>query len=246
MPEDAAGWRLELDEGPVISGPAGLRIATVFADGSDVVPLAADVRTCLDRFASRLADAGAYVDAVPLPVPLADGLKTWQEITMPIFGVFLPEADYAAFAELEGVSGDDPATVGLRAMASRYRTVTRATELRQRQRAAWADFFGSYDAVLAPVMPTAAFPHDTDRPMAERLLDVDGVAVPHYVAAAWCCAVGSALLPVAALPVGPGEAGLPVGVQVIGPFLSDLRLLRIAEVLDGAAGPGFLPPPPLS
>ncbi|MGO8961243.1 MAG: amidase family protein [Streptosporangiaceae bacterium] len=243
VPEDAAGWRLELDEGPVIGGPAGLRIATVFADGSDVVPLAADVRTCLDRFASRLADAGAHVDAVRLPVPLADGLKIWQEITMPIFGLGLPEAEFAVFAELENASGEDPATVALRAMASRYRTVARATEIRQRQRGAWADFFGRYDAVLAPVMPTAAFPHDTNRPMAERLLDVDGVAVPHYVAAAWCCAVGSALLPVVTLPVGPGQAGLPVGVQVIGPFLSDLRLLRIADVLDAAAGPGFTPPP---
>jgi hypothetical protein len=33
-------------------------------------------------------------------------------------------------------------------------------------------------------------------------------------------------------------------VQVIGPFLGDLRLLRIAELLDAAAGPGFIPPPP--
>ena len=119
----------------------------------------------------------------------------------------------------------------------------RATEARQRQRAAWADFFGRYDAVLAPVMPTAAFAHDTDRPIAERVLDVDGAPVPHLIAAAWCCAVGSALLPVVALPVGPGPAGLPVGVQVIGPFLSELRLLRIAEILDATAGPGFSSPP---
>jgi Asp-tRNA(Asn)/Glu-tRNA(Gln) amidotransferase A subunit family amidase len=34
-----------------------------------------------------------------------------------------------------------------------------------------------------------------------------------------------------------------VGVQVIGPFLSDLRLLRIAEILDAAVGQGFIPPP---
>ena len=49
---------------------------------------------------------------------------------------------------------------------------------------------------------------------------------------------------------GPGDdrrelepPGLPVGVQVIGPFLSDMRLLRIAELLDSAAGPGFTAPP---
>jgi amidase len=50
------------------------------------------------------------------------------------------------------------------------------------------------------------------------------------------------LLPVVALPVGLTESGLPVGVQVVGPFLSDLRLLRIAELLDAAAGPGFIAP----
>jgi amidase len=92
-------------------------------------------------------------------------------------------------------------------------------------------------------MPTAAFSHDTDLPMAERLLDIDGVPVPHFVAAAWCGAIGAVLLPAVALPTGPTQAGLPVGVQLIGPFLSDLRLLRIAGLADEAAGPGFTPPP---
>jgi amidase len=45
------------------------------------------------------------------------------------------------------------------------------------------------------------------------------------------------------LPTGPTPDGLPVGIQVIGPFLSDLRLLNIAELLDAGAGPGFTPPP---
>ena len=108
---------------------------------------------------------------------------------------------------------------------------------------AWADFFGRYDVVLVPVMPVAAFPHDTDAPFDRRMLDVDGVTVPHHLAAAWVCAIGVMLLPVVTLPVGLTESGLPVGVQVVGPFLSDLRLLRIAELLDAAAGPGFSPPP---
>jgi Asp-tRNA(Asn)/Glu-tRNA(Gln) amidotransferase A subunit family amidase len=55
--------------------------------------------------------------------------------------------------------------------------------------------------------------------------------------------IGAMLLPVVTLPTGLTEAGLPVGVQVIGPFLADLRLLRIAELLDTAAGPRFSPPP---
>jgi amidase len=47
------------------------------------------------------------------------------------------------------------------------------------------------------------------------------------------------------VPVGVTPAGLPAGVQIVGPFLSDLRLLRLAEVIDTAAGPGFTPPPAL-
>jgi amidase len=215
-------------------------VAVALGDGVDMVRIASDVRGQLGGFAARLSAAGAEVEEARLPVPLADGLATWRDVTMPIIGTGLPDA---VFAALENVPGDDPMQAMERAMASRFRDVLTATNLRQRQRVAWAEFFRGYDIVLAPVMPVAAFPHDTDRPFGERLLDVDGVAVPYPLAAAWVCAIGVMLLPVVTLPVGLTESGLPVGVQVVGPFLSDLRLLRIAEVLDAAAGPGFIAPP---
>jgi amidase len=240
--EDAAAWRLNLDAGPQIGGVSELRIATVFGEGTDVVPLAADVRASLSSFAERIAAAGARVDAVPLPVSLAEGFGTWLDVTMPIMGAGLPDAEFAELAQLENAPGDDLALAAGRALTSRYRSWIAAVDRRQRQRLAWARFFERYDVVLAPVMPTAAFPHDTDRPLAERSIDVDGVAVPHLVLTAWCGAVGAMLLPVVVLPAGLNQSGLPIGVQVIGPFLGDLRLLRIAEILDAAAGPGFVPP----
>jgi amidase len=243
LPDAAAGWRLELNPGTDLTGVHQLRIATVFGEGADILPVAAEVRASLESFAGRLAAAGAQVDAVGLPVPLADAFRTWRDLALPIIGAGLPEDAYAELAKLENVPGDsDELRVG-RALASRYRTWTRAADLREQQRAAWAELFAGYDAVLAPVMPTAAFAHDTDRPLAERLLDIDGRQVSHFFAAAWCGAIGAMLLPAVALPAGQTEAGLPVGVQVIGPFLSDLRLLRIAGLADEAAGPGFRPPP---
>ena len=181
---------------------------------------------------------------MPLPVPLADGLRSWQELVLPIIGAGLSDEDFAAFAELEAVPGDDPMLTAGRALASRYRSWARANANRQRQRAAWAALFHQYDCVLAPVMTaTTAFPHDTDRPITDRALDVDGTAVPHLIAMAWCGAIGSAPLPVGDPADRTHPGGLPVGVQVIGPFLSDLRLLQIAELLQAAAGTGFTPPP---
>jgi amidase len=233
-----------LDPGPELGldDISRLRVATVFGDGTDVTPVAADVRANLDSFAGRLEQAGARVDAVPLPVPLAEGFRVWRDLVMPILGAGLPDHTYAELVGQADTGGDSPALMIATAMTSRYRSWLNAADVREHQRAAWARLFDQYDVVLAPVMPTTAFPHDTDGPMAERVLDVDGVAVPHFLAAAWCGAIGAALLPVVALITGPTTAGLPAGVQVIGPFLSDLRLLRIAEVLDAAAGPGFTPP----
>lgn len=243
VPENAAGWHLQLDEGPALDDARTLRVATVFDQGNDLLPIANDVLAKLEAFTGRLADAHTPAEAVSLPVPLADGLRAWQELVLPIIGTGLADDVFASFTELDAVPGDDPTLNSGQALVSRYRSWARANALRQHQRVAWAALFEHYDVVLAPVMPTAAFPHDTDRPMTDRLLDVDGASVPHLIALAWCGAIGSVLLPVVTLPMGPTPQGLPVGVQIIGPFLSDLRLLRIAALLDDVAGPGFTPPP---
>jgi amidase len=243
LPEDAAAWRLDLDPGPDLGKVSELRIATVFTEGTDVVPVAGDVRACLQDFATRLATAGATVDPVPLPVPLAEGFRVWRDIVVAITGAGLPEHEFARLIERGAAQSNDRAARMARTLTSRYRDWIAAVDRRETQRQAWARLFADYDAVLAPVMPTAAFPHDTERPMADRVLDVDGTEVPYLSAMAWCGAIGAVMLPVVTLPTGRTKTGLPVGVQVIGPFLSDMRLLRIAELLDTAAGPGFTAPP---
>ena len=90
VPEDAPGWRLELDAGPAIDDVRALRIATVFDEGSDVLPLDETSAPTSRRSSARIVDAGARVDAVALPVPLADGVRSWQELVCPIFGMGLP------------------------------------------------------------------------------------------------------------------------------------------------------------
>ena len=51
--------------------------------------------------------------------------------------------------------------------------------------------------------------------------------------------------PVELVCAGRTDAGLPVGVQVVGPWLQDVRLLEIAAKIDAAIG-GFTPPPAYS
>jgi Asp-tRNA(Asn)/Glu-tRNA(Gln) amidotransferase A subunit family amidase len=51
-------------------------------------------------------------------------------------------------------------------------------------------------------------------------------------------------LPALTVPAGLDEQGLPVGVQLVGPRWSEVRLLEIADALEAAGVlPGFTRPP---
>ena len=50
-------------------------------------------------------------------------------------------------------------------------------------------------------------------------------------------------LPSTAVPVGRDNDGLPIGLQVLGPYLEDYTPLRFASLLEKAGLAGFAPPP---
>jgi amidase len=238
--DEAVAWRLELPAGPPVEELAGLRVG-VTLDDSDF-PVSGEVRDVLQRLADRVADAGAQVVEVPLPVDLGDGFRTWIDLVLPIVGALLPDEEFAAFCGLDGIVDESLGVRAGQALVSRWRTRREADERRQHQRRRWAELFDDHDVVLAPPMVVPAFPHDHERPFAERTLDYDGHSAEHLELTAWCAAIGVMLLPVVCLPAGRTRDGLPVGVQCIGPFLSDRRLVGIARLLD-TTGERFVPPP---
>ena len=52
-------------------------------------------------------------------------------------------------------------------------------------------------------------------------------------------------LPATVAPIGHSEQGLPIGVQIIGPYLEDRTTIEFARLIEGEFG-GFVPPPTLS
>ena len=81
--------------------------------------------------------------------------------------------------------------------------------------------FEQVDVLAAPVSPTVAFPLGAklDDPRAMHLVDIFAVGAP------------LAGLPALALPAGFSD-GLPVGFQLMGPALSDVRLLELAQAFQ--------------
>ena len=96
--------------------------------------------------------------------------------------------------------------------------------------------------MLCPVSPTTAFPHDHSAHQWARTITVDGVEHDYSDQLVWAGPATAPGLPATAAPIARSPAGLPIGVQLIGPLLEDYTPIRFAELLEREFG-GFTPPP---
>ena len=86
--------------------------------------------------------------------------------------------------------------------------------------------FGEVDAIVTPTAPTAAFKlgEKTDDPLAMYLADIYTVTA----SLAGICGV--------TVPCGATSAGLPVGMQVLGPHFGEGMAFRVARAVEAAQG----------
>ena len=129
----------------------------------------------------------------------------------------------------------------LRAGVLHHRDWLAANEARHRMRLAWAEFFSKYDLLLCPVAPTPALPHDQQGERHERTFVINGARRPVTDHLFWAGYSGASYLPSTAAPCGFTPAGLPVGVQIVGPQYGDLTCLGFATLLEREFQ-AFVPP----
>ena len=131
-----------------------------------------------------------------------------------------------------------------RAISGSHLDWMRLEQQRAALRARWADWSSSWDVLLCPVTPTPALPHDHEGDFFTRTIDVNGESRPYFDNIAWTGLIGNMGLPSAVPPLGLTAAGLPVGVQVVAPYLHDRTAVQVAglisETVDGA---GYRVPP---
>lgn len=115
-------------------------------------------------------------------------------------------------------------------------------EQRSRMQLLWADFFRDYDLLLCPAAATAAFTHNQTGERWERMVMVNGKPQPSTTQMFWAGYSGMAYLPSTVAPAGLTAAGLPVGVQIVGPQYGDRTCIAFAKLLEQEFL-GFQPPP---
>jgi amidase len=154
---------------------------------------------------------------------------------------------------LPGLAADDDGLMTnlIRGASQRHRDWNIVNERRAQLRARWDAFFRDFDVLLLPVMPTAAFPHDHSE-IATRTIAVNGQPLPYLQQLFWAGLATVAYLPAVAAPVGfardgfakagLSKSGLPVGIQIVAPYLEDRTAIAFAAALAREAG-GFVAPP---
>lgn len=212
-PDDAPGWRLELPP-PRAVELADFRVAAWLDDS--FCPVDDSVSAVLQHVVGALEDAGARIDHTARP-----------ELD--------PRSASVDGSNLIGAATDiSDMQEGMSHLQWDVMNRQRG-ELRQR----WSKFFGDIDVLLCPVSPVPAFQHvhsSQGSNWAHSVLsDFDDMPYRHMLR--WNTLIGSAYLPATVPPVGRTAAGLPVGIQVVAPFLHDRTALafarRITEVIGG-------------
>jgi amidase len=239
---DALAYRLMLPP-PRHTDLKDFRVLVV--DEHPLLPTAGTVRSALDGVAKRLAKIGVKVARTsPLLPDLALIGRVYTQLWMAIVGGDLPDDVYARQQSAAATLPPDAiglAAIGLRGRVTSHREWIRTDRIRTGIADRWRRFFGAWDVVLCPVMPTPAFAHDHSDRNARRIT-VDGAEVPYGDQTMWISIATLTGLPATAMPIGLSNEGLPFGMQIIGPRLEDRTTIAFAELVEREFG-GFAVPP---
>ncbi|OBA96286.1 amidase [Mycobacteriaceae bacterium 1482268.1] len=239
---EAIGWRLELPP-PRATTLGDLRLALWLDDPA--YPVDAEVSTVLASAVDTLRAGGAQlVDARPA-VDLTDVVRLYQQFLYPILLSTMGKRSFDKMTALADSLADDddrPLARTARFTTQRYREWMFANEKREQLRALMAEFFAGVDALVMPVAMVPAIPHDHSEPFPERTLTVNGAVRPYTDLMAWVALATLAHLPATVVPVGRTASGLPVGIQIVGPYLEDRTTLAVGRLVEERLG-GFSPPP---
>ncbi len=236
-------WRLDLPA-PRREKLSDYRVAAWIDD--DAFPVDPAVRSVLAGAVQALRSAGASIDDGARPaLRLADIFDTYFRLLSPVMAAGFPREQFDAALELARLmpaDARDSLTVMSRYGTAMHRDWLAANEWRERIRAAFADFFTRYDVLLTPVTAVTAIAHDHSEPMPMRTVATSAGERPYMDLLGWISPATCALLPATVAPVGRSSDGMPVGMQIVGPYLEDRTTIDFARRMAEAVG-GFVAPP---
>jgi len=241
---EGGGYRLALPP----SRHKNLRSFRVLVtDTHPLMPTNRVVRTAIGRLAERLEKTGVKVARASVLLPnLVESARLYVMLLASVKGAGLPCDRYAEAQRLAtALTPDDHslAAAHTRGSVISHRDWLTIDEARARLRQQWSLLFREWDVMVYPPAAVPAFPHDHSLPIEARHLEIDGKSYPYSDACfVWADPATTCGLPATVAPIDLSPTGLPIGVQIIGPYLEDRTTITFAALLEREFG-GFLAPP---
>ena len=230
----AYGWTLPA---PRKAKLTDYRIGYVIDD--PFCPVDAPVKECLAVAIEELRKHGVQlVEGWPPEVNPLHHFETFAWLLAAFLSQTVPDASFSGMQKAAASGANDPWTSGTTAL---HRDWLRQSAERLKARAVWQSYFRSHDAFLMPASFVAAFPHDHQDMNSRRLTTTQGER-PYGDLARWASFATLTGCPATVAPVGLTSTGLPVGIQIMGPFLEDATTIDIAGKMADLIG-GFVAPP---
>jgi amidase len=205
-------------------------------------PVASDVGEIMAEAITALRQAGASVEeGWPPGVAPAEQYDTYVYLLNSVFAFQL--RDDRIEQVRQRATNQDGTYQARRALAwtAPHKHFLAAERRRMVARAAWQQYFDTHDAFLLPTAFVTAFPHNHSANWDNRALTTPQGARPYQDLLFWISFATLTGLPATTAPVGLTRAGLPVGIQIIGPYLEDATPIDLAGKLADVLG-GFRPP----
>jgi amidase len=241
--EAGKAYRLELPA-PRHSALKDFRVVVI--DTDPVMPTDSVVRGSIEKLAGNLGRAGVRIERHSELLPdFAASTGLYMRMLMSFLSASFPPDVYAgAHAAAQAIAPSDTSLGAerLRGIAMSHRDWVMADGARARLRAQWRELFKQYDAVICPVMPTPAYKHDHSPDQESRRIHVDGEPHVYPNQLSWPGIATLPGLPSTAIPTGFSPDRLPLGVQIVGPWLEDRTTIKLAELIEREFG-GFKRPP---
>jgi amidase len=200
-----------------------------------------EIQAALERLTGDLSRLGArVVMGPPAGIDLAESYALFRSVMGVIVSSRWPAEKRAEAAARKRATGDRFHAAEARGFEATSGDYLLIHEQRETLRATWREFFREFDLLLTPATISPAFEH-TDVPPGERKLCIDGREMEFDYMSFYPGLSNLPGHPAVAFPAGMTDAGLPIGLQAIGPFLEDRTPIRFAQLVEREFG-GFLPP----
>ncbi len=236
-PDESVAWRWSLP------APRGARISDYrigFMFDDRACPVSAEVRAVLDSAVEVLGRAGVEIQpGWPSSLIPDQQYKAYRSLSLARKALRSPGGRKAQ--RLNALMDDD--TPG--GWANLKKQLFSSKGAGAAARHLWREYFQTHDAFLLPATFIPAFPHDHSEPWEDRWLQTSEGPQPYLNLPYWVSFATLAGLPATCAPVGFTPQGLPVGIQIVGPYLEDAIPIdlagRLADLMGGYSTPSLFP-----